>query len=83
MIEKRHYTAATLEDALSRYETEYGMTSTEFFEAHRTDASALGGIPGFQRSVWASLWQELQEFDARGGAAGFADDEPHAFRLAV
>jgi hypothetical protein len=83
MVEKRHYTAATLEDALSRYETEYGMTSAEFFEAHRTDDDALRGIPGFQRSVWSSLWQELQEFDAPSGAASFAADQFHSFRLAV
>jgi hypothetical protein len=84
MIEKRYYTAATLEDALSRYETEYGMTSAEFFQAHRTDADRLEGIPGFERSVWASLWQELLEFDAPDGAASFAAaDESHTFRLAV
>lgn len=83
MIEKRYYTATTLEDALSRYEAEYGMTSAEFFEAHRTDDDALRGIPGFQRSVWSSLWQELQAFDAPTGAASFAADESHSFRLAV
>lgn len=83
MIEKRYYTTATLEDALSRYETEYGMTSAEFFEAHRTDDDAVRGIPGYQRSVWSSLWQELQEFGAPNDAADFAADENHSFRLAV
>ena len=83
MIEKRYYTTATLEDALSRYETEYGMTSAEFFEAHRTDGDPVRGIPGYQRSVWSSLWQELQEFDAPDGAADFVAGENHSFRLAV
>lgn len=82
MINKRYYTAATLEDALSRYETEYGMTSAEFIEAHRIDDDAVSAIPGFQRSVWSSLWQELQVFDARTGAS-FVADEFHSFRLAV
>lgn len=83
MIEKRYYAAATLEDALSRYETEYGMTSAKFFEAHCTDGDAVRGIPGFQRSVWSSLWQELQAFGAPGEATSFVADQNHSFRLSV
>lgn len=82
MIEKRYYNATTLQDALARYESAYGMTSAEFFEAHRTDAEALTPIPGFERSVWAGLWQELQGFDAPSCAANVAGDELHTFQLA-
>jgi hypothetical protein len=59
------------------------LNSAEFFEAHRTDGEAVRGIPGFQRSVWSSLWLELQEFGALEGAADFVADEHHSFRLAV
>lgn len=61
MIEKRYYNVATLRDAVAVYEREYGITSAAFFEAHRVDADTVQGIPRFQRSVWAGLWQELHE----------------------
>jgi hypothetical protein len=84
MIEKRYYTASTLKTAVAVYEREYDMTSVEFFEAHTTDATTLRGIPGFQRSVWAGLLQELRQFDGPDCAtSAFAADEDHSFRLAV
>lgn len=79
-----YYTATTLETALSRYEAEYGMTSAEFFEAHHSDdVEALREIPGFQRSVWSGLWQELQEFGSSSERASLPLTEPHGFRLAA
>lgn len=71
MIEKRYYNATTLKDAVAIYEREYGMSSADFYEAHQASTKqVLAGIPGFQRSVWAGLWQELRAFDERDPDGG-------------
>jgi hypothetical protein len=82
MIEKRYYNATTLREALAQYENEYGMSSAEFFEAHRADAEIVAPIPGFQRSVWAGLWQERDAFDALSSARSLTGDAHHTFQLA-
>ena len=68
-MEKRYYNANTLRETVKVYESEYGMSSAHFYEAHQADDLAIQGIPQHQRSLWASLWREHEELE-RAATAG-------------
>lgn len=61
MIEKRTYDTAALRDAIGVYERHYEMSSVDFLAAHQADDQSVMHIPGHQRSVWASMWQEIRD----------------------
>jgi hypothetical protein len=64
-VERRYYTAASLESVVSWFEKEYGLSSEEFRAAHL--ASELpASIPGFHRHTWASFCRELDEHEEFG-----------------
>jgi hypothetical protein len=57
-MERRYYSASTLERALSSLESHYGMTSSEFYAAHRADAPNVAAMPRRIRNLWASLYRD-------------------------
>jgi hypothetical protein len=57
-VEKRYYTAATLEEELRVYEARYGRTSSEFSEAYAAQG-AVDGVPGFDAFAWAAAYDDL------------------------
>lgn len=65
-MKKRYYNASTLRATIEKYEREYEMSSVELCRLHRTNDAAVRHIPGYQRSVWSSLWQELQDLEKIG-----------------
>lgn len=60
-MERRYYNAESLRRDLDALEARYGMSSEEFFADERVDAQ----MSGFDRHVWASLYQDWQRLSAQ------------------
>ena len=59
-MDKRNvYTVASLERVLASFEEHYGLSTTDFYEAHVADAE-LDHIPRFHRHVWASFYRNVR-----------------------
>jgi hypothetical protein len=56
-MEKRYYTATSIERVLHTYERRYEISSDEFYGAHTTDDERLAGMPGFHRQAWAGFYR--------------------------
>lgn len=78
-MEKRYYTAASLERVLVSFERKYGLSSDEVFQAHRSGAD-LPDIPGFHRHVWVSFYRDVRRL--RGGD-DFATDAERVLEIAA
>jgi hypothetical protein len=63
-----YYDLDSLSRALGKFEERYGLPSEDFVEAHRDDADAVLQIPGFVRSLWASIFFDVERM--RGEAKG-------------
>jgi hypothetical protein len=77
-----YYDLDSLSRALGKLEERYGLPSSQFMDAHRADAPAVRGIPGFVRHLWASLFldiERMQGADARD--SGFVDGVDRALAL--
>jgi hypothetical protein len=57
-VERRYYTAESLERELRVFEDRYGIGSQEFYETYRTN-EVPPEIPGFEGFVWADTYSEL------------------------
>ena len=68
-MERRYYNATSLERALRTLESRYGMSSAEFYAAHRDDARAVTAMPRRIRNLWASLYRDWR----RLSGADFAE----------
>lgn len=65
-MEKAFYNADSLSRALAALEERWGISSDEFYEAHRADADAVAPIPGFTRHVWASIYLDVRRLSGGG-----------------
>lgn len=52
------YNAATLDRALLLLERRFGLSSADFFDAHRRDDPQLHEMPQRLRQLWANLYRE-------------------------
>jgi hypothetical protein len=66
-MEKRYYTAETLEAELRRYEQRFGLDSAAFFAAH-TRGEAPEEIDPFDRTVWAQFYRQACRLRGRNAA---------------
>jgi hypothetical protein len=57
-VEKRYYSAESLERVLLDLERRFGMSSEEFY-AKVTAGERIEDMPGFERSVWASVYRDF------------------------
>ncbi len=64
-MDRRHYTAESLDRALKELEREYGMTTAVFYE--RYCAGERLDIPHFNQHVWASLHEDVQRMTNGNG----------------
>ena len=58
-MEKRTYSANSLERVLLSFERRYEMSSAEFYGRHAAD-EPLPEISGFHRHVWASFFRDVR-----------------------
>jgi hypothetical protein len=58
-MERRYYTAESLEQVLRSFEDRYGLSSSDFYELHLADQLPLE-VPGFHRHTWASFYRDVQ-----------------------
>lgn len=56
-MEKRYYSAESLDNAVRELEQEYGMTSEAFYA--RYCAGEAMEIPQFNQAVWASFHEDI------------------------
>lgn len=57
-MEKRYYTAETLEAELREFEQRFGLSSADFYELYvHNDPPA--SVPGHDRFVWTDLYREV------------------------
>jgi len=63
IMEKRYYTAGTLEEELRGYERRFGIGSATFVAAHRA-GRAPDAVDPFDRTVWADTYWTLCQLRA-------------------
>lgn len=76
-MEKRYYSAKSLERSLELLERRYDMPSNKFYALAST-AGKVEGVPSFARSVWASLYRD---FIKLRGSDDFAESVERALEL--
>jgi hypothetical protein len=57
-MERRYYTASSLEHALRVFESRFGMSSADFYAAHLDNSEQLASMPRRFRNLWASLYRD-------------------------
>ncbi len=67
-----YYDLASLSKALGLMEERYGLSSDDFYEAHKIDGPAVAEIPGFHRHLWASLYLDVRRMNGSEFVAGVA-----------
>jgi len=56
-MEKKFYNADSLERSLLVFERKFGVSSHDFYETI-SNGDRIEGMPGFTRSLWASLYRD-------------------------
>ncbi len=69
-MEKHYYDTNSLLAILGVYEEQFGLSSSEFYEAHQADDDRVAMIPRRHRQHWASFYREWEEFRGEDDFAG-------------
>lgn len=57
-MEKKYYSADSIERSLLHLERRFGLSSNDFYETI-VRGDRIDGMPGFTRSLWVSLYREF------------------------
>ncbi len=77
-MEKRYYTAASIERVLRTFERGYELSSAEFYRGHVSDSSEVGHVPSMHRQAWAGFYRTW----LRISGSGFAERAERELELA-
>jgi hypothetical protein len=58
IMDKRQYTAGSLDRAIREFENEYGLSSAEL-HARYVAGDQVDGVPRFEQHVWASFYEDV------------------------
>jgi hypothetical protein len=65
-VEKRQYSAESLDRAMREFESEYGMTTDDLYTRYSA-GEPIEGVPYFTQHVWASFYDDIMRLTDGAG----------------